>query len=146
MVWGTLVGPLLLLVAALLALAQAMTPLGATASTAPTAQAAPGPFVKQAFDLLMDRFVTPPSSATILGGGWDGGVAFVRDKVGADLVDPRPSLTGDRESDWRAFLDAYPRLVTAAAGADQVELDRAIVRSTAASLKAYNTYHLNPAG
>src|SRR3712207_5635552 len=89
---------------------------GARVAAAPTGQAAPGPFVKQAFDLLMDRFVTPPSSATILAGGWDGGIAFVRDNGGADVADGRPAFTGDRAGDWSAFLGAYPRLVAAAPG------------------------------
>ena len=53
------------------------------------AQAAPGPFVKQAFDLLMDRFVVPPTSAALLGAGWDGGLAHVKSTTGADPTVPR---------------------------------------------------------
>ena len=31
----------------------------------------PGPIVRQAFDLLMDRFVIPPNSGNVLNGGLD---------------------------------------------------------------------------
>ena len=116
----------------------------ARAASAEQQPPAPGPFVRQAFDLLMDRFVTPPSAATVLNGGWDGGVSFVREQTGAEVGDLRPSLGDDRASAWRAFVGAYPRLIAAADGIDQVEVDRVIVRGMAASLDSTSTYYYRP--
>lgn len=109
----------------------------APAWAAPHQQAAPGPFVQQAFDLLMDRFVTPPSSQTLLTGGWGGGVRFVKEHAAAAPEGAAPALTGDRGADWQAFLAAYPALVTAlGSAAEQVDLDRAIISGMASSLAA----------
>ena len=109
------------------------------ARAAPLAQAAPGPLVKQAFDLLMDRFVTPPSSQTLLAGGWEGGARFVQERASATSPGA-PTFSGDRAKDWEGFQGAYPGLVTVLAGAgEQVELDRAIVGGMAASLVSSHT-------
>ena len=106
-----------------------------------SAQAAPGPFVKQAFDLLMDRFVVPPTSAALLGAAWEGGVAHATSASGSDLAVPAPSFTGNRGADWNAFLAGYPALVAAiSASADQHALDRAIVRAMANSLNSTHTF------
>ncbi|HZO29884.1 MAG TPA: S41 family peptidase [Chloroflexota bacterium] len=105
------------------------------------AQAAPGPFVKQAFDLLMDRFVLPPKSGDLLKAGWDGGIAHIKGASGAEPGAPAPSFTGDRGADWNAFLAAYPALVaTLGASPDQHALDRAIVAAMAKSLNSSHTY------
>src|SRR4051812_48961539 len=47
--------------------------------------AQPGPIVRQAFDILMDRFVIPPKSGNILNGGLDGAHFFLESK---QIVDP----------------------------------------------------------
>jgi carboxyl-terminal processing protease len=105
------------------------------------AQVAPGPFVKQAFDLLMDRFVTPPSSATLLAGGWSGGLDFLTTATGADVSEAAPSYSGDRGRDWNAFLAAYPKLVAAGgASLDQHGLDYAVVRGMTKSLDSTHTF------
>ena len=105
------------------------------------AQAAPGPFVKQAFDLLMDRFVVPPTSTDLLSAGWDGGIAHVKNVNGSVPTIPPPSFAGDRGSDWNAFLAVYPALFEAAgASADQHALDYAIVSVMAKSLNSSHTY------
>jgi hypothetical protein len=54
---------------------------------------------KAAFDLLMDRFVAPPSSAVLFNAAWEAGVAFLRDQGIPVLSDQRPSFMGDRASD-----------------------------------------------
>ena len=104
------------------------------------AQAAPGPFVKQAFDLLMDRFVLPPKSDDLLKAGWDGGIAHIKGASGAEPGAPAPSFTGDRGADWNAFLAVYPALVSAlGASPDQHALDRAVVAAMAKSLHHSHT-------
>jgi carboxyl-terminal processing protease len=113
----------------------------APAWAAPAQQAAPGPFVQQAFDLLMDRYVTPPSSQTLLTGGWESGVRFVQQRANAAPEGNAPALTGDRGADWRAFMSAYPALMTALGGAaEQVDLDRAIISGMARSLDSVGTF------
>jgi carboxyl-terminal processing protease len=117
----------------LLVLAAIPAPVGA--------QVAPGPFVKQAFDLLMDRFVVPPISTTLLTGGWSGGLDFLKEATGAEQSISAPAFSGDRNADWSAFLAAYPQL-TAAGGAslDQHGLDYAIVSGMAKSLNSTHTF------
>jgi carboxyl-terminal processing protease len=109
--------------------------------SAARAQAAPGPFVKQAFDLLMDRFVVPPTSNGLLEAGWAGGVAHVKETAGAEPTAPTPSFTGDRAADWSAFLAGYPALAGAiGASGDQHPLDYAIVGAMAKSLNSSHTF------
>ena len=105
------------------------------------AQAAPGPFVKQAFDLLMDRYVVPPTSTTLLTGGWTGGLDFLKTATGSEQSIGAPAFSGDRNADWTAFLGAYPQL-TAAGGSslDQHGLDYAIVSGMAKSLNSTHTF------
>jgi carboxyl-terminal processing protease len=133
----------------LLALAAAALPVppvlaSAPAPAAPAAVAEPGRMVRQAFDLLMDHFVVPPSSAAVLNGGWDGALAALKEK-GVEDVAGRPSLSGNRVQDWRAFAEAYGALADAASGKlDPGLLDQAVVRGMAASLNEGHTYYLTP--
>ncbi|MFN8524630.1 MAG: S41 family peptidase [Chloroflexota bacterium] len=104
------------------------------------AQPTPSPAVKQAFDLLMDRFVTPPSSAVILAGGWRGGVDHVNRTTGRAAGAPAPQFSGDRASDWDAFTASYSALTAGPTSVDPAALDRAIVAGMAESLKSNDTY------
>jgi hypothetical protein len=105
------------------------------------AQAAPGPFVKQAFDLLMDRFVVPPTSNGLLEAGWAGGAAHVKEVAGSEPTAPAPSFSGDRSADWSAFLAGYPTLAGAiGASGDRHALDFAIVGAMAKSLNSSHTF------
>ena len=109
------------------------------------ALAEPGPTVFQAFNLLMDRFVTPPNSADVLGGGWEGAVAVLRENGVHDITGGTPDFSNQRAGDWRAFENSYARLAEAAVGKlDKLELDRAIVRGMAASLHEGHTYYMTP--
>src|SRR3954468_22171139 len=56
----------------------------------------PGPIVRQAFDLLMDRFVIPPKSGNVLNGGLDGAHFYLDSKQVVDPLAQRPDFTGDR--------------------------------------------------
>lgn len=112
---------------------------------AAAAEGDPSQIVGQAFNLLMDRFVVPPSSADILNGGWDGALTSLREKGAQDLPEERPAFAGERERDFTAFTDRYPELAQAAEDKlDQTELDRAIIRGMAASFEEGHTYYLNP--
>ena len=77
----------------------------------------PGPIVGQAYTLLMDRFVTPPSPAEVLGGGWDAAVAFLKEKGVQVATEERPPFVNERDPDWRLFSSAYARLAEVARGA-----------------------------
>src|SRR5262245_6135877 len=76
-------------------------------------EARPGPIVRQAFDLLMDRFVLPKNSGAILNGGLDNAHTFLESKHIEDPLEQRPPFTGDRREDWRLFLPAYDRVAKA---------------------------------
>lgn len=109
------------------------------------ARGQPGPIVRQAFDLLMDRFVIPPNSGTVLNGGLDGAHHFLASKSIQDPLAERPAFTGDRREDWRLFLPAYDK-VSGALGnaAPREDLDRAMVDGMARSFKEQHTYYLPP--
>jgi carboxyl-terminal processing protease len=105
----------------------------------------PGPIVRQAFDLLMDRFVDPPQSGDILNGGLDGAHYFLESKQVADPLEQRPAFTGDRREDWRLFVPTYDRVARALDNkAPREELDRAMVDGMAKSLKESHTYFMPP--
>lgn len=105
------------------------------------AQTAPGPFVKQAFELLMDRFVVAPNSADLLRAGWDGGLAYIKEATGSEPSGTAPSFSKDRGADWNAFLGAYPQLASAGGPAlDQHALDAAVVSAMAKSLNSTHTF------
>lgn len=105
------------------------------------AQAAPGPFVKQAFDLLMDRFVIPPASSDLLSAAWDGGVAHVNETTGNEPPVTPPAFSGKRGADWNAFFAGYPALAGALGpAADFHALDYAMVAAMARSLNSTHTF------
>lgn len=108
-------------------------------------EARPGPIVRQAFDLLMDRFVLPKTSGAILNGGLDSAHHYLESKEIQDPLEQRPPFTGDRREDWRLFLPAYERLAKALGDkASQQDLDRAIVDGMAKSLNEAHTYYMPP--
>jgi carboxyl-terminal processing protease len=138
----------LLLICAVTAVVQ---PPSAAASAGPrwlgaaAAPDRPGQVVKQAFDLLMDRYVIPPGSAVLLNGGWEAAVAALKEREVRNLPEARLELSDDRAADWRTFADRYPRLAAAAEGKlEQEWLDRAIIDGMARSLDEGHTYYLTP--
>ncbi|MGE3269233.1 MAG: S41 family peptidase [Chloroflexota bacterium] len=107
--------------------------------------AQPGPIVRQAFDLLMDRFVIPPKSGNVLNGGLDGAHFYLESKQVADPLAERPAFTGNRTEDWRLFLPAYSKMREALGSKGPGEvLDRAIVDGMARSFKEAHTYYMPP--
>jgi len=105
----------------------------------------PGPIVRQAFDLLMDRYVIPPSSGSLLNGGLDSAHHFLAKHNVVDPLWERPPFTGDRREDWRLFLPAYEQVARALGNkAPREELDRALVDGMAQSVKEAHTYFMPP--
>jgi len=105
----------------------------------------PGPIVRQAFDLLMDRFVIPPNSGNVLNGGLDGAHHYLASKSVEDPLAQRPPFTGERRDDWRLFLPAYEKMAQALGNkGPREELDRAIVDGMARSFKEAHTYYMPP--
>ena len=119
-------------------------PLESIAHAAP-AQVQPGPIVRQSFDLLMDRFVVPPESGTVLNGGLDGAEEYLQAKgIGHALLE-RPAWTNRRNADWPLFLEAYDTIAQKAGDAvPRADLDRAVVAGMAESFKEGHTYYLPP--
>lgn len=105
----------------------------------------PGRIVRQAFDLLMDRFVIPPKSGNVLNGGLDGAHFFLESKMVPDPLSERPPFTGDRQEDWRLFVPAYQQVAEALGDkAPREVLDRVIVDGMARSFKEAHTYYMPP--
>jgi carboxyl-terminal processing protease len=109
------------------------------------APARPSPMVQQAFNLLLDHFVTPPNSGSVLNGGLDNAHYFLESKLVADPLAERPAFTGDRRGDWQLFLPAYAQIAQALGGqGSSTELDQVIVDGMAKSLKEQHTYYMSP--
>jgi carboxyl-terminal processing protease len=105
----------------------------------------PGPIVRQAFDLLMDRFVIPPKSGDVLNGALDGAHMYLESKQVADPLAERPPFTGNRREDWGLFVTAYGKMRTALGNKGPSEiLDRAMVDGMARSFKEAHTYYMPP--
>jgi carboxyl-terminal processing protease len=112
----------------------------AVAVAAAPSAAQPAPFVKEVFDLLLDQYITPPDSATLLNGGWDGALSLLKALRLEGRVVERPSLNGTRDQDWAAFVESYPRLTEAVPSeVGPVKLDQAIARGMAAALRSSHT-------
>jgi carboxyl-terminal processing protease len=125
-------------------MASAQPALVSIEARAPSA-AEPGPVVAQAFNLLMDYFVFPPTSADVLNGAWSGGLSALQQKGVEAAPLGRPAFTSQRESDLRLFIGQYARLAAAAEGKlDKAELDRAIVKGMAVSMNEGHTFYLTP--
>ena len=105
----------------------------------------PGAIVRQAFDYLMDYFVVPPNSGDALNGGLDGAHNYLESKQVEDPLAERPPFTGDRREDWRLFVTAYQRMLSALGDkGPRQELDRAVVDGMARSFKEGHTYYMTP--
>jgi carboxyl-terminal processing protease len=141
---------LLLLVALLLSVvprpAFAAGPFGISFPVAAeTARAQPGPIVKQAYDLLIDRFVLAPTPADVLNGGLDGADAHLKSKGVETSLGDRPAFDGNREGDWRRFVDRYAQIVDAGgAKISGDELDRAVVDGMARAMDEGHVYYIPP--
>lgn len=117
---------------------------GQTAHAAP-AQVQPGPIVRQAFDLLMDRFVVPPESGAVLNGGLDAAEEYLQAKGIGHALPERPAWTNDRSADWPLFLAAYDTIAQKAGSAiPRADLDQAAVAGMARALREGHTYYMSP--
>ena len=116
------------------------SPLSARA--APAADAA---IVRQAYDLLLDRFVSPLDPVTVLAPAADGAAARAREAGFADLAAFEPPSGADRDSAWDAFHVWFETLAAQAAPlVGRVELEQATLEAMAAGVKERHTRYLAP--
>ncbi|MCC6180144.1 MAG: PDZ domain-containing protein [Chloroflexi bacterium] len=109
-----------------------------------SADARPGPIVRQAFDLIMDRLVVPPRSSVLLAGGLEGAGGLLEAK-GIPAPGVAPGFTDNRREDWQTFAQVYPQFVQALGDAAPRELlDRSIVDGMARSVNSSHTYYMSP--
>jgi len=126
------------------------TTIAATPIADPLATATPDPavlardggiaIILAAYNQLLDEYITPLESASLLTQAWAG----VRQEAAAEglQVPAAPSLRGDRGADFEAFRAAYVPLAASAADAKQLRF--AAIRTMAASLHDCHTFFLNP--
>ncbi len=96
--------------------------------------------IRAAFDRLLDEYIEPLESSSLLAQAWSG----VRQEATAEglTVPPAPAFTGDRQSDFAAFRSDYVPL--AASAADAAKLRYAALRTMTSSLSDCHTFFLNP--
>jgi carboxyl-terminal processing protease len=156
-----------LLCAALLALGLLATPVGvgfdAVASTGSEASSpshlsglearailAPAstsaPVIRQAYDLVLDRFVYPLNSADLLRAATEGAFARVAQVKAVEWPAAGLSLSGEREADWVQFVPWFEALgVAASPEVDRPTLEQAAVAAMAVAAQEAHTRYLSPA-
>lgn len=132
------------------ATARSIPPAVAQVSTAPVpgiAQASPAyqlQAVQQSFDLLMDRFVQPLTSADLLQAAWDA-VAVEADRQGARPPGPAPHFSRSRAADLAAFQAALQQYLVAAPSLPRGFVpSQAATRGMATSVQEGHTYFMDP--
>jgi carboxyl-terminal processing protease len=99
--------------------------------------------VRQAYGLLLDKFVHPLNPRTLLEAGWSTVETQAR-RAGPAPVEG-PALTGEREADYLAFRRAYLDVI--ARGGDRLDrqaLAFAVVNAMARSVGEGHTFFLDP--
>src|SRR5919202_1886526 len=125
------------------------SPAFATAGVQLPAPSVAGPqqqatVVQEAFDLLMDDYVSPLSSADLLGAAW---AQLVQEAAGHQLPVPSlpPVLTGDRAADIAAFRSALLAYLAAQPSLpDEFVAAHAAVRGMVAYCDEQHTQFLDP--
>ena len=137
--------------ALLLILAQATSVVAgqdwpAHAADVASVPAADTPVVRQAFDLLLDRFVAPLDPAAVLVSAADGVVRRASEAGPGDWAPPELPGGADREAAWEAFAAWFDALAEQAAPvAERAALEQAALKAMAAGVKERHTRHLSAA-
>src|SRR5581483_1310143 len=98
----------------------------------------PAATIHEGFNLLMDRFVRPLDSASLLAAAWEGA------QRAAAVATPAPlALTGNRDTDWQVFADAIAAL-QAHTGLDDATLAAASMQAMVDAVHEGHTYYLTP--
>lgn len=100
--------------------------------------------VKQAYDLLIDRFVKAPDPAALLAAAWDG---QVREMLGAgmELKDASPpALPSNREQAWAIYRERTVKLLAEEKPPAELDLKSAAINFMARSLDEGHTHYLTP--
>ncbi len=96
--------------------------------------------VKEAYDLLLDRYYKPLKSSDLLTSAWKGATQATK---GGGQVDA-PKLSGDRNADWQAFSAQYQQLFDKSGGSVQgPALAFGAIDAMAVGLHDDHTYFLN---
>jgi len=99
-----------------------------------------------AYQVLIERHVDKPTSATLLTGALDGVVTEAKKEGATDSVLPSSSLglTGSTWSDFAKFSDRLDAIASATPNANKTLLERAAVDGMAKSMNECHTYYLDP--
>lgn len=101
--------------------------------------------LQQAYTLLLDKYVDPPTPTQLLSAAWQGALAEYA-RVGGLAYPTTPVLSGDRERDWERFRAAYVDLaVRYSTLGDVQQLGFAAASAMAEKLDEGHTHFLLPA-
>jgi carboxyl-terminal processing protease len=104
------------------------------------------PVIRQAYELVLDRFVYPLSSADLLRAATEGAFARVAQVKAVEWPTTGLSLSGEREADWAQFVAWFDALGLAASPQlDRPTLEQAAVSAMAVAAQEAHTRYLSPA-
>jgi carboxyl-terminal processing protease len=102
--------------------------------------------VRQAYDLLLDRFALPLSSADLLNAAAQGALTHAAQARPGEWPEPNLALAGVRDADWRTFTAWFETLVKLAEPSiERPALEAAAVRAMTVSVKERHTGYLTAA-
>jgi carboxyl-terminal processing protease len=114
----------------------------AVSALEPTAPTQP---LRQAYDVLLDNFVTPPTPAVLVSQAADAVTKRLGDAGMAVGPGPAVEAGADREEAWAAFDGWLDRVAAAVGpGVDQDTLREAALRGLAAAVDEHHTRYLSP--
>jgi carboxyl-terminal processing protease len=100
--------------------------------------------VRIAYDLLLEKFVSPLSPQLLLEAGWAAALSEAG-RVGLATTDLKPAFKDERVADYLAFSQAYNTLLTRGEGRlDRTALAFAVVNAMARSVNEGHTFFMNP--
>jgi len=96
--------------------------------------------IEQAYDRLLDEYITPLEPGPLLGAGWG---AMAQEAAAMGMAAPAPpSFAGNRDAAFAAFRAGYVPLANSSA--DATKLRFAMIRGMAESLHDCHTFFLSP--
>ena len=123
---------------------EAQLPLVVEASVSAESSSETLEVLRQAYDVLMDRFVHEPNPAMLLTAAWEG---IVREMLGAGMPlkeTPVPALEPNRDRAWSVFREQMARLLAETNPPPDLNLKAAAITSMARALKEAHTGYMSP--
>ncbi len=115
---------------------------GAVSALEPTG---PAQVLRQAYDVLLDNFVTAPSPAVLVGRASDAVAKRVAEVVPGEWPGPTVAAGADRDTAWAAFDGWFDRVVVLAGPRVEPDVLReAALRGMAAAVEEHHTRYLSP--